>query len=357
MKMNKKIESSNKTIFYEGQEATVSLKVDLPEKLYKYYALTERTLKNLVDQKIHFSHPYSLNDIMDGSFMLWDTTDFYNDYLISAENPANKEDFADAFYHSQTEQYYKHRGVLSLTDSFDNKLFWPHYTSEQGFCIEFETNNFLERFKTEGEVIIFPISYEPLRRRNFNEHIIKSDFNSEKNINANLPILYALSFKDEIWSYEKEWRILLKKDFLGEVSHPLNHISDLQYDNEIKNLINRNIPYNYDSINKIILSILFFHKDRFNLGYSEPSLTNTDSVNCTRIIYYFRKMNTVDNKLLIDFLTEIKNKFGQKIFQLDKVFDESTNIFVNKLKYRIVIIDIDFDRVVIEKIEIIETNE
>jgi hypothetical protein len=51
--INKKvmIESYNKTLFYENGEAKISLKVEKPEKLYKYYSLSEKSLNKKVPPK------------------------------------------------------------------------------------------------------------------------------------------------------------------------------------------------------------------------------------------------------------------------------------------------------------------
>ncbi|SFZ95179.1 Protein of unknown function [Flaviramulus basaltis] len=336
--MKKEIDSYNKTLFYEGENAKVSLKVDLPKKLYKYYSLSNYSFKNLKDKKIHFSHPYDLNDLMDGSLWLWDLNSFYEEYSKDVKNPLTFQEIQKDIYQNHSNEYYKHRGVLCLTNSFNNKLFWPHYTSEQGFCIEFNSQEFLNSFGKE-EYMIFPISYEPLKQIKFNDYIIKTIKNKKAEINANLPLLYALSFKDEIWEYENEWRILLKKDNLGELSHPLNTIGDLKYNLENKEIQKRNIPYNSKSIAKIILSTLFFNKNRFNFQVISKNKT----------IFHFRKKYTSDNSLLIGFLEEIKDEFNDKIYQLDRVFDPESSSFANKILFKIKIIELDFDKLIIER--------
>lgn len=256
---NLMIEAYNKTLYYQGDKVKISLKTEIPEKFYKYYSLSFYSVKNLVDKNIHFSHPYNLNDIMDGNLQLWDLEEFYQEVMQESKCKIDEFAFRKDIVQNKSFEFYKHRGVLCLTDSFDNNLFWPHYTSEQGFCLEFNSKKFLNSFKEEN-IKTFPISYQPLRKINLSENINKKKELGKANIDVNLPILYALSFKDEIWKYENEWRVLLTKKNLGGISHPLNPINDIDFMDENENIKKRNIPFNSDSINKVILSNLFFHK-------------------------------------------------------------------------------------------------
>ena len=96
--LRKEIEADNKTIYYEGKDARISLKVDIPKKLYKYYSLTNNALNNLISRKVHFSHPYTFNDIMDGSFMVWDYKNLYEDYCRESANKGSEQDFKNNFF-------------------------------------------------------------------------------------------------------------------------------------------------------------------------------------------------------------------------------------------------------------------
>ena len=332
------IEADNKTIYLEDKEAKVSLKVKQPPNFYKYYSLSKYSVENLKNHKIHFSHPYNLNDIMDGNLQLWDLEDFYQDFLKKSKIQMDEFTFGKEIVQKHSFEYYKHRGVLCLTESFNNKLFWPHYTSEQGFCLEFESDKFLESFSKE-EVLIFPISYEPLKKINFNKYIEKEIVDGKANINAKLPLLYALSYKDSIWEYEKEWRILLRKKNLGEVSHPLNPISDEKFKEENENLKLRNISFAKNSISKIILSNLFFHKNRFNSQFRKEGIDT----------YTFRDNEMNDDSILYQFLNLIRSQHNDKIYQLDRDFDKANNHFLGKLYYKIKILELDFQKIVIER--------
>src|SRR5690606_21384251 len=157
-----------------------------------------------------------------------------------------------------------------------------------------------------------PIDYGRLERINFKDYVAETTKDDKVSVNVNLPIIYTLAVKDEIWEYENEWRIILKKENLGKISHPLRIIDDKTYEEESKTLINRNINYNNNSISKIILSTLFFNHNRFNKIES----------NNENLKYYFRNFD----KPLFDFLLELKNKYSNKIFQIDRDINENQNI-------------------------------
>ena len=77
------IESNNKILKFNDDENDVEivLKAEMPERLYKYYALNQRSLNNFTSSKIHFSHPYTLNDIMDGNFQLLNLDKVYEKFI------------------------------------------------------------------------------------------------------------------------------------------------------------------------------------------------------------------------------------------------------------------------------------
>lgn len=126
------IESYNKILQFNSDKSDVEviLKTKVPKKLYKYYALNKRSLTNLIDKKIHFSHPYTLNDIMDGNFQLLNVDNIYEKFISRTNRiDVSKTEFTKELY-KKSNEYYKHIGVFCLTDSFSNNLFWPHYTFE-----------------------------------------------------------------------------------------------------------------------------------------------------------------------------------------------------------------------------------
>jgi len=328
-----KITTSNKTIFLktDTNDVDVSINVDIPTKFYKYLSISKYSVENFQNSKLHFSHPFKLNDLMEGNTQLWDLEEYINSY--HEKTGKSKEQIFQLLTQDFLEDVFTHRGVLCLATEYNNNLFWPHYTNEQGVCIEFDSSIFLKSFEKE-DYFLMPIDYGKLERINFKDYVIETIKESKVNVNANLPIIYTLAVKDDIWKYENEWRIILKKKNLGKISHPLKIIDDKTYEEEIKSLINRNLSYNSDSISKIILSTLFFNHNRFN----KIDLQNEN------LKYYFKNFD----KPLFDFLLELKNKFNSKIFQIDRDINENQQI-VSKINYQIEIVEITTTYIIINR--------
>lgn len=89
-----------------------------------------------------------------------------------------------------------------LTTKNDNKLMWSHYAnSHAGICIEYDFSNVI------ASVPILPVIYDDKKPDMFWPRKEKEPSQEDKK-----KLLFALITKDEIWSYENEWRILLGKN-------------------------------------------------------------------------------------------------------------------------------------------------
>jgi hypothetical protein len=111
----------------QNKDLEVKVNEPLPDRLYKYFSINKNSIENFITSKVHFSNPFKLNDIMEGSSLLWNLDSFIDEYRIETG-----KDWHEMFeYVSKIvpEEFFAHRGVLCLTESFDNNLFWPHYTS------------------------------------------------------------------------------------------------------------------------------------------------------------------------------------------------------------------------------------
>ena len=172
----------------------INIKTEVPKKLYKYYSLSDYSLKGLKNNTLYFSHSHLLNDVMDGNFMLWNFDDFLEEFHKETNNIYQNETILNDL-RKETEKFLKNRGVLSLSDNYDNELLWIHYTNESGYCIEIETQvlkKSLEKNREKDELYFFPISYGELKQINFNNHIEKTikDGNSttkKRNIDTTIP--------------------------------------------------------------------------------------------------------------------------------------------------------------------------
>lgn len=336
--MKIEIESYNKIIQLIDGKLEVISKIVPSNKFYKYYSLNENSLGNLKGNTLHFSHPYTLNDIMDGNFQLLDLYDFVEQYKKDVNRPdLPHDDLIKLFYNKLSEPFLKSFGVLSLATTFNNDLFWPHYTSEEGFCIEFDSDTLIKSLPKEN-FYSFPITYEVLKPINFNDYIVRKqivvDKKNKVDVDARIPIIYSLSHKDKIWEYENEWRFLLKSESFEKVSHKLKIIDDELFEEEKYKKKTRNIPYERSSIEKIILSTLFFNNTRFNSVVEGVDVLN----------YSFKKCK--DN-VLFDFFKLLLDNYNDCIYQLDKIYNKDS--IERRLNFKIEIIELTEDYLKLKK--------
>jgi hypothetical protein len=321
----------------------INIKTEVPKKLYKYYSLSDYSLNGLKNNTLYFSHSHLLNDVMDGNFMLWNFDAFLKEFHKETNNVHQNETILNEL-RNLTEKFLKNRGILSLSDNYNNELLWIHYTNESGYCIEIETQvlkKSLEKNRKKDELYFFPISYGELKQINFNEHVEKSIISDnsktkERNIDANLPILYTFAQKDVFWKYENEWRFLLKDLKFNSISFPISIINDAQKEYEDDKKSDGNVEIQKEAITKIILAPLFFNNSRFNnLEY--------DGLNVK--IYNFKENNS--GKSTKAFLEILKSQFSDRIFQVDKIV--KNEIVYREILYKIEIIDIGNNYIKIQK--------
>jgi hypothetical protein len=88
-------------------------------------------------------------------------------------------------------------GMICFSECFHNPVYWSHYAGKhQGVCLKFEID---EKLLDKVEYVSEPPPvwlYGDLRGGDWNE------------------IFYALRYKFDGWSYEKEWRYILSLDNL-----------------------------------------------------------------------------------------------------------------------------------------------
>ncbi|MBE7546548.1 MAG: DUF2971 domain-containing protein [Candidatus Kuenenia stuttgartiensis] len=92
----------------------------------------------------------------------------------------------------------KQMGVLPFSEINDNILMWSHYSeSHTGFCIEFERTDSNELGNWD---YCMPVLYDD------NLPTIKPIELGDKKVVSKI-----LTTKSKLWSYEREWRILVNK--------------------------------------------------------------------------------------------------------------------------------------------------
>ncbi|MGH1516586.1 DUF2971 domain-containing protein [Chryseobacterium sp. JK1] len=311
--------------------------IEIPQTLYKYYVLSHFAVESLENSTVHFGHSYRMNDLMDGNFLLWDFDGFLDTYMHEMQLPMQqKENYRHYLLNEISKDFLQYIGYFCLCETHKNDLLWTHYTNEKGYCIEFDTQLLLNSFKAH-QSYFFPINYGELKRIDFEKHIIKTQTNGKRiSVDANIPLFYTLANKEGFWNYEKEWRLIIRDKNFSPVSRPENIISAEKSKKEKEDLKSRNLQVSRESINKIILSTLFFNNERFD----HFETINNEVVQLTFLEDKFKKD-------LIKFLTILREEFGDKIFQVNKYLKEG--MVIRDITYKVEILEITEKHVQIRK--------
>jgi hypothetical protein len=190
--------------------------MEIPKKLYKYEAFSERSLRNLKRQVIYFSSPNGFNDPYDCAITaeMHDLTDeqielFKKHFLNKKDTPIKvKNDLEKKSRHEIVnilkvvvlesltllrDDFMSKCGVTCLSEVNDNLLMWSHYGGKyKGFCLEFDA-----RFEP----------FTKARKVQYSQHMPKIEplpFIIEDN-GKQFMDLFCL--KSKSWDYEKEWRV------------------------------------------------------------------------------------------------------------------------------------------------------
>lgn len=342
---NKSLKLENATFNQTNGNIKIEFDKQIPNRLYKYYSVSNYAIKGLKNKTLYFSHAHLLNDVMDGNFMLWDIKKFVVNLISERQGVDNENDIYEEV-RNFTKPFLKNKGVLSLSNTYKNELIWVHYTNECGYCLELETDKLLKsvrKNRNEKDVLFFPVSYDNLKQIDFSEYITtelipKNDEFMSRKVDANLPILYCFAQKDKFWKYEKEWRLLINDENFKSIEFPLTIMNDDEKTTENKGKSSGNVEIEKKAISKIILAPLFFNNDRFNKS----------SINGTTTTFHFKPNE--NGKMIKEFLQTLKSDFNDKIYQIEKFIKDKR--IARDIKYKIQIVKINEQSVDIIKSEI-----
>lgn len=162
--------------------------------LFKYRDLTGYALDEILNNAATLTRIDQLNDVFEG--MRWNA---FSDNLNRDVHPkvAEIEDCIGVL--ARTQGTY----VGCFSQIPDSILMWSHYAcGSEGICVEYDFSS-LQKDATITKYV-FPIYYS---QRPFNiSHISNSDDVERSSIF--LEVACGALTKSDIWSYEKEWRIL-----------------------------------------------------------------------------------------------------------------------------------------------------
>lgn len=99
--------------------------------------------------------------------------------------------------------------IVSLCVDNKNRLMWSHYAdNHRGFCIEYD---FSLVNLSDDVALISPVIYSSMRPKIPWKAYIATENSDKARIDKEIftSLLLALLTKDEVWSYEREWRIFI----------------------------------------------------------------------------------------------------------------------------------------------------
>ena len=191
--------------------------MDKPKNLYKYEAVSIRSLLNLKTQTLHFGAPANFNDPYDCAITASvreptdeEIEDFRLKYsqieelpeltrgqLKALPRPQLKEWLVRISQQTVTqiaEENIRKRGVTCFSEVNDELLMWSHYAEKYtGFCLEFDTS--FEPFSKVRKVIYS----KSMPTLSVTDALIHNQYEQ---------FLELYCTKSESWSYEREWRCI-----------------------------------------------------------------------------------------------------------------------------------------------------
>jgi hypothetical protein len=306
----------------EGSILNIVHNHSTPQHLFKYYSLSENSVKCLTQNYFYAPHPIELNDILDGSLFLLTSSgplkfEHYQSFFKDLITNENLKDFYEKdiknnsvwFLDFYWQKYTNKLGVISLTSKENNLLMWPHYTNECGFQLKFKTEKL-------GRSIIqnLPGTYFGLYPMNYCKDLIQ--INVQKTNSPFIPLLYLATVKSDFWNYENEWRFIVSNQNMGV---PLNK-SSMDPRKGLPTLEkSRNIHYDSELIEEITFGSRFITAQDFEI---ERIRDNGVLTNKTIITV----LNKDDKRC--ELLTELLEYCCQKL--KDKIFFSSYAIKPNQ---------------------------
>ena len=210
---------------------------DIPRTLYKYRSFQENIIENKRFQKksftngeIYFANHYELNDPFDlkirKKFELLPDEDKLLDitYQLAKGNGnlsfnslweeaklihiKNLNEDPNIYKKRSVESVVKwldavERGIFCLCEKNDDILMWSHYgNSNMGFCIGYNTKKLMQHlFIQKLELLID----RPLKVKYYSEYPDLKTYVGKNTEN----IVEKFRAKSIMWSYEKEWRLII----------------------------------------------------------------------------------------------------------------------------------------------------
>lgn len=245
---------------------------ELPQTLFKFYNVNGNSIDALIHNYIYAAHPSQLNDLFDCSenMIVYDNPHFarlvlknYRNEILedcgldindmTDEEIINNQQIIENLRRVLWQSIYAKQGIISLTTNPYNILMWSYYSNHNGFCVEYDYEQF--PFDFGGP---FPINYQPLISE---LHLRDIPFESA--------IAAQFNVKNDKWKHEDEWRIMA----YSSENHDMEIFGDPLLDKYFGH--ERKFLYPAKTVKSVILGHRFFDKNEvvFSRDYKTARIT------------------------------------------------------------------------------------
>ena len=228
------------------------------ELLFKFMPLNLFSLQTIVNNTLYFNSPNLLNDPLDCQFEmqianleffskktvdfikskrpLWNQKlNYLSKNLMLSRNQELQKEFLKEFFKFD---FNENHGICSFSQTVDDNLLWSHYGDKaKGICIVFKKEELIKSIDESLKDSYYTFHHDFVRYKG----VKKLTFKLIKNNNGFSYTNKHFYSKTKHWSYEKEYRIVLKKKFKewNHFVYPYDFI--------------RIVPFSKESIHSIIL--------------------------------------------------------------------------------------------------------
>lgn len=193
---------------YQVKKATAISRYYKPKKLYKYISFaSSHWRENVFDGQLAFSFPSEFNDPFDSRWFLDYEKIIKRRFQREREAfPAelfNEESFKNYIRLSEEDTLYiRYAYCLTCFSSTPHSnLMWGHYANKhKGVCLEYDVSRLPDFMK-----VIMPVVYTDKPFDAF-------ELWDMEGIDDQSAVLCPLLFKSADWSYEKEWRVIIRNE-------------------------------------------------------------------------------------------------------------------------------------------------
>ena len=175
----------------------------MPQKLYRYRTFDQYYKSNIMDGQVYLACPNTYNDPFDSAVKF----DYKKcvEVLLGKESAnlfpevlSNDSELRILFenhYRGTFDGFKKYVKMACFSEKKDSILMWSHYAqNHKGFCIEYEFDESNTFYKHLHPIIYTKERYTTSKR-------------DMSNTNGKW-IYKTICRKSDVWSYEKEWRIV-----------------------------------------------------------------------------------------------------------------------------------------------------